>query len=102
MSRGPDLTRCDRCRADTTRTAAGRCTVCLSREAGKERRRRKAKAEAADRERLGLHPATRGKALVRISVDAAVHWSEVSRRAGAPVPDAVARHLEAARRELEP
>lgn len=97
-----ELAHCDRCGADTTRTTAGRCTVCLARKAGREERERRRKAEEHDRKRLGLQPVARARTLVLHCLDAGLYWCRLGLRAGEDEQlERIRFHLARARGELE-
>lgn len=93
-------TDCPRCGRATIRDASGECVGCQARENIERGMAERQRQDQADRARLGLHPREKGRALVRLSIEAAQHWAGVCARAGAPVSDTAVQHLESARREL--
>lgn len=92
---------CPTCGRRAARDPDGSCTTCRLERQRIERRARREREHAADRQRLGLQPMAKGPALVQLSIDAAIHWAAVSGRAGNPLPDTVVLHLDRARRALE-
>lgn len=103
-TKAPRREECPRCERHQSLEESGICTRCRTEEALKEARRRRHELEEAERARLGARPLSRSLNLVRLSLEAGLHWTAWALRfaVGSDVHalESVAEHLQAAYGEI--